>query len=84
MQIHNSKLNFFIGYLKYNVVIEIGLYIGIAAGVVVLPLFLVAMFLWRKLRGSQKQISEIVLQMDEVERGMADDLRIGNLKKELI
>ena len=66
-----------IGYVRYNTELNLGLFIGIAAAVLLLPIVAVAIFLWRKLRGSRKEIGEILLQMDDLEKGMAEDLRIG-------
>ncbi|XP_071807388.1 plexin-A2-like [Asterias amurensis] len=66
-----------IGYVRYNTELDLGLYIGIAAAVLLLPIVAVAIFLWRKLRGSRKEIGEILLQMDDLEKGMAEDLRIA-------
>ncbi|XP_038066433.1 hepatocyte growth factor receptor-like [Patiria miniata] len=76
----HSRHYFFIGYVRYITSVEIALYIGIAAAAVALALVALALFLYRKLRGKQKEIGAILIKMEKVEQ--AEDLRMENTTSE--
>ncbi|XP_038066431.1 plexin-A4-like [Patiria miniata] len=76
----HSRRYFFIGYVRYITSVEIALYIGIAAAAVALALVALALFLYRKLRGKQKEIGDMLIKMEKVEQ--AEDLRMENTTSE--